>query len=102
MGVVGVRLKFIDELVSLASVLVSSLSLVFSSELFSASAASMDFLCIPDGKRKKFVNFKDLYLNFHLPTQPLSNNKNRIEQNFVDQLKCIFSTQHKNSKLTDT
>lgn len=50
-GVGGDRRWLCSELVSLISVRSSSSLSLFSSELFSVSAASMDFLCMP-GTRK--------------------------------------------------
>lgn len=46
-GVVGDRRWLCSELVSLISVRSSSSLSLFSSELLSVSAASMDFLCMP-------------------------------------------------------
>ena len=53
-GVIGDPRCMFDELVSLASVLVSSRSLN-SSELFNVSAASKDFLCIPLNESKEIT-----------------------------------------------
>lgn len=55
-GVVGVRRWLCSELVSLISVRSSSSLSLFSSELLSVSAASMDFLCMPASKKESLVS----------------------------------------------